>query len=357
MRSILLFLLCLCATIQASEMRLKEKLALAHEGSFLVLEQNKIFTFFHIQQKAEKTVVIEEVSIPAAVFAKNPVHWKIWFESGAPGHTCWVMSQINLESGNLEETFSFTHKGWVDMSDSKPFLTTLLNLKFQEISETERRKVGLPPAYHKADLRPLWNPRLIVNGQTIAHVPFHAYKARWPADGTELARKTVEIYLPASEEGAPYPLYFPYWLEVEGKIGSAKIRVVDSGLEARSPKEALPKRKPQLLGGPEVEKEGVRFHLKTPLYYQQFFVLAEASEPYFGNLAPVPCQSIKEEDGAVSLFISKEELKKLSPGQTSYRFAISPKEDPSIIIETEPVNLALYEQFTPLQDDSLNNSI
>ena len=243
---IFLALLFLCCLASASEVLLKEKLGFAPTGSFLVLEQNRTFTLLYIHQRDEHKLVIEEVSIPAAHFAKHPMNWKVWFEKGAPGHTGWIISQINLMTGSFEETFSYTHRGWIDMSASNQFLTTLLNLKFQEVPDSERRKIGLPPGYHKVDHRPLWTPRLVMNGQVVAHVPFRAYKARWPADGTDLSRKYVEIYLPepqTADQESPYPMYFPYWLEVEGKIGSAKIRVVDSGINANSPKGSLPKRR------------------------------------------------------------------------------------------------------------------
>jgi hypothetical protein len=246
MRKILALLLLLFSTAYASEMHLKEKLAHAPLESYLVIEQNKIFTFIHILERSEKTIVIEEVSISAATFAKHRMRWKEWFEKGAPGHTSWLISRINCETGAFEETFSFTHRGWIDMSGSNPFLTTLLNLPFHEVPQIDRRRIGLPPGYRKADDRPIWNPRLIVDGHPISNVPFIAYKARWPTDGSELARKIIEIYLPDSktvEQGNTLcPLYFPYWLEVEGKFGSAKIRVVDSGVNAHSPRKHLPKR-------------------------------------------------------------------------------------------------------------------
>jgi hypothetical protein len=220
MRTLLLSILFLTSALSASQVCLKDRLAQASEGSFLVLEQNKTFTFLHIHQKNEKTLIFEEVS----------------------GHTCWLMSEIDLGSGALRQTFSFTHKGWIDMSDSNPFLTTLLNIKFHEIPLADRRKVGLAPPYHKEDRRPVWHPRLVLEGRLVPYVPFRAYRARWPADGSELSRKDVEIYLPEPQENLAFPLYFPYWLEVDGKIGSAKARVVDSGIQASSPKGSLPKR-------------------------------------------------------------------------------------------------------------------
>ena len=242
MRKFLCFFLLFCSVAWANDVRLKEKLTEAPAGSYLVLEQNKTFTFLHVHAIDAQRIIIEEVSIPASTFGRKRMNWKEWFEKGAPGHTCWIMSQVNLASGNFEETFSFTHKGWVDMADSNSFLTTLLNLHFKEVPNLERRRVGLPPGYHKVDRRPIWNPRLIFEGHVVPNALFCAYKARWPADGTELSRKHVEIYLPNPQENASFPLYFPYWLEVEGKIGSARVRVVDSGTGAKSPKGMFPRR-------------------------------------------------------------------------------------------------------------------
>jgi hypothetical protein len=239
MRKILYFLFLACLPLSGGELRLKGKLAEAQPGSYLVLEQNKTFTFFHVHDRFDNKVIIEEVSIPAASCPSKQMDWKQWFERGAAGHTGWMISRIDLQTALFEETFSFTHKGWVDMRDTNPFLTTLLNLSFKTVSEADRRRVGLPPGYNKTDHRPIWNPRLVVEGQIQEDVSFSAFRARWPSDGSELSHKYIEIYLPnvdAKSEASSYPLYFPYWLEIEGKIGSAKIRVVDSGMNARSPK-------------------------------------------------------------------------------------------------------------------------
>jgi hypothetical protein len=228
----------------AAEVMLKEKLSQAQPGSYLVIEQNKIFTFLHIRDRLENSVIIEEVSIPAACYAKNPYPWKVWFEKGAPGNTSWLISQVNLSNGILEHTFSFTQRGWMNLSESNPFLTTLLNLRFREVENSQRRRIGTHLGYHKQDPRPFWHPRLIVDGRVVSNIPFCAFKARWPADGSELSRKMIEIYLPvpASDDNQMYPSYFPFWLEVDSKIGSAKARVIDSGFDAVSPRNTLPKK-------------------------------------------------------------------------------------------------------------------
>lgn len=240
---LLIFTFVISNFLQAEHMTLKEKLTDAVPGSYLVTEQNKTYTFLHVYAKEGNTLILEEVSIPGSRFSKKSMLWKNWFESGAPGNTSWTMSQINLTTGHVEEIFSFTQKGWLDLTSSDCFMSTLLNLRFEEVPFEKRRRVGTPPGYGKSDYRPLWNPRLIVEGVVYNQVPFTAWKARWPSDRSELSRKIVEVYFPeASHANLTYPVYFPYWMEVDGKVGSAKIRVVDSGMGAYSPKPLLPQR-------------------------------------------------------------------------------------------------------------------
>lgn len=336
---IILSLFFLWSVAFSSEFRLKEKFATGEPGSYLVIEQNKTFLFFYVSERSPSSLVFEEVSIPAANRTSHPMCWKEWFEKGAPGHTSWIMSQVNLETGSVDETFSFTHRGWINLPEANSFLVTLLNLRFQEVPESERRRIGLPPGYNKVDHRPIWNPRLIVEGKIISDTFFYAYKARWPADGTELSRKTLEIYMPHSSEGPhPYPLYFPYWLEVEGKIGSAKMRVVDSGMGAHSPKHALPKRPPQL-GAVKLKEEGLYVELKSPHYYKEFIILAEAEEGWLPNFSPLPCEITYGAEERVSLFVPNAELKKVLTPNKDYHFSISPQEDPSLVMHTHPLKI------------------
>ncbi len=242
MRKFLSIILLFATPFYASEIHLSQKLSKAKEGSYLVLEQNKTLTFFFVREVCDDTALVEEVSISASQLCKQPVNFKEWFEKGAPGNTSWLISQLNLQNGVFEKTFSFHHEGFVDLKESNSFFTTLLNLRFSEVPPAERRRIG-HPGTSRTDQRPVWNPRLIVEGKILENVTFSAFRARWPADGSELSRRYIEIYLPNSSacvDKEAYPLYFPYWLEIEGRIGGARIRVIDSGLNAHSPKAWFP---------------------------------------------------------------------------------------------------------------------
>lgn len=341
-KSILIFLFFFFFPIllSAEEIYLKNLMHSAEPGGYVVTEQNKTFTFLHIHDKTAETLVIEEVTIPAASFARHRMNWKNWFESGGPGHTSWTMSQINLQTGRLEETFSFTHQGWLDLADSNPFLTTLFNLPFHRLPDDQRRRVGLAPGYGKPDHRPIWNPRLIVEGQVVPNIPFSVWKGRWPSDGSELARKMIEIYLPyrADHPNLPrFPVYFPYWLEVEGKIGSAKVRIVDSGIGALSPKGNLPLRPMTLIGEGKFLKEGLTLYLNAPSYYREFLILAEETTAFPSKTISLPCDAFPYDKKTVVIQVPAETLNAhLTPGET-YRFLIMAKENPALCLETKAV--------------------
>lgn len=206
----------------------------ATPGSYLVTFQNKNFTFIHIYDKNDRYLTLEEISIPASRI-KGGMDWKQWFETGGMGHTSWIMSHLNLNTGHFEAAYSFTKRGWIDIKEADHYMSTLLNLTFYSISEDCRRKIGPPPGYGKQDERPVWHPRLVVDGILLSDVNFKGWKTRWPNDRSDLSKKKIEIYLPEKMEACTYPTFFPYWIEVEGKLASGRLRVIDSGQWAKSP--------------------------------------------------------------------------------------------------------------------------
>lgn len=310
---------------------LKDKLANAKPGSFLVVEQNKTFTFYFIQESGSSIATIEEISIPASRFKEANVNWRGWFEQGAPGHSSWTISYVNLLNGHLEKAYSCTHQGWIDLTHGTPFLTTLLNLNFQQIPDNQRRRVGLPPGYGKPDRRPIWNPRITVDGNPLA-IPCTVWKSRWPNDGSELARKLIEVYLPDTNMHPSIPSFFPYWLEVEGRLGSAKIRVVDSGTGAVSPNQKITIK----IMGHQIRDDGsLVFFIQSPQGYSEWLLMAENSDSLFGSAILLPCTSFHIKEHIYGIVVSKDTLKEQIHLDNKYRFSISPKEDPATLAEME----------------------
>jgi hypothetical protein len=206
---------------------LRNNLQHAVKGDYIVTLQNRNFTVLLVKDKQVNSITIEEVTVPDETKGSN-TDWKKWVENYAPGHTCWVLYTIDIPSGKMLRYYNFYNQSWYDMSEANVFLSKLLNLELTKVPLNNRKKVSA-----STGRRP-WNPPLLVDGKQIPFVPFDAYTTHWPKDGSELSDRTVIIYLP--EESAKYPSYFPYWLQINGAMGSnAQVRIVDSGRQITSP--------------------------------------------------------------------------------------------------------------------------
>jgi hypothetical protein len=222
-----LFVILLFIPFFLSALVLRDNLALAEKGDYIVTLQNRNFTVLVVTDKQGQTITIQEVTVPDETRGTN-TDWKRWVETNAPGNTSWVMYTIDIPSGNMMQYYNFYYQTWYDMSEANVFLSKLLNLELTRVPNSQRKKVG---ASHG---KRLWQPPLVVEGSQIFHVPFDAFTTHWPKDGSPLSDRKVQIYLP--EENSKYPSYFPYWLEVSGGMGKAQVRIVDSGRQLISPR-------------------------------------------------------------------------------------------------------------------------
>ena len=223
-------------SLNSEELILKNNMERAQPGDYIVVSVNKTETLFLIYAKKFPLLTIEEIAFPES---KKPLNlsWQEWINQGAPGNTSWIRYEIDLQTGKMIRYYSFTKKNWFEIPERDFFLSKLLNLKLTQIPENARKRVG-PAPRSGPEIRPFWQPRMIVEGRAIDGVLFDAWRTRWPTDGTDLSGKMIEIYLP--KDSQRYPAYFPYWLQINGVVGKAKIRIVDSGKQLRSSKESLP---------------------------------------------------------------------------------------------------------------------
>jgi hypothetical protein len=221
--------------LQAEGIFLRDNLQRAQAGDYIVISASKTQTLMHIYAKQNQILTVEEIAVPES---KRPtkLSWKEWVNQGAPENTSWVMFDIDLRTGQMLRYYSFTKKNWFEIPDADNFLSKLLNLKFIKIPDNARKRIG-PKSNSGPELRPLWQPKMIVDGKPIKGVLFDAWSTKWPRDGSDLSGKTIEVYLPSDSQR--YPAYFPYWLQINGAVGKAKIRIIDSGSQLQSPKPPL----------------------------------------------------------------------------------------------------------------------
>lgn len=232
--SLLLLLTCLfIEPLNAAPFYLKDNLNRGQPGDFIVVAQKKTYTLLHILDKKPESLTVEEITVPSDSLDRRQFSWKNWVAKGAPSHTSWILYTISLSTYEIQESYALSKNGWYPFICKEVFLPSLLNLRLNEVPKNQRKRVGVAPDEGSPDWRPLWQPSMIVDGQTIPDVRFAVWCTRWPKDDGALSEKYIEIYLP--EESDKYPSYFPYWLQIKGAIGQAQLRVVDSGTHLESP--------------------------------------------------------------------------------------------------------------------------
>ncbi|MGA8164192.1 MAG: hypothetical protein WB791_04095 [Waddliaceae bacterium] len=223
-------------------MYLMSKFQQGRPGDYIVAAIDNTYIVLAVKENSGQHMAIEEITIPAArlkhVELRGWQGWKHWIEQQAPGHTAWLVYTIHSLTGEMNSLFSYTKNSWCDVSEGNNFLSKLLRLRMRQVPDSERKKVGPRPSIGTRDSRRLWVPRMVHEGRVIPGTDFDVWRGRWPNDSSELSKKTIMIYLPVDE--SKYPSYFPYWLEVHGVFGKAKVRIIDSGRGLQLPEQLKP---------------------------------------------------------------------------------------------------------------------
>ena len=291
----------------------------ARVGSYIVTEAKKNYTLLHIHTQTEDNFILEEITAPAHIVGKN-FDWKAWVEKGAPGHSGWTLYEIEHKTGQILECFSFTHQSWMQAEGDASFLTKLMYLPLTPISEKERKRIGAEPPHHAIDIRKIWNPPKIVDGQRVLRPAFEVSKTVWPKDDSELSKRKIEMYFDATAPRFP----FPYWIEVQGMIDQ-KVRSVDSGYNLKSPRSHMPRRFPTPLGHYEKSGENLTLKIDTPLYYKDFELFETKDQTSIK-----PCHVVRS-GKIIELILNAKELDK------DATHTLTPKSHPHIFVELPPL--------------------
>ena len=212
----------LCIASLSSE-TLRDRLQQAEVGEFVVLAFDKRLVFADVVETQSDVLTLEEISAPLSMPVPPKGGWRAWIAGGAPQHTSWTRTRISLATGAIQSIYSLDTKEFL-AQDTQNFLPTLLALPFQRIDTSERRRVGPAPMAGELDLRRLWAPKIMFEGQEIT-TKVDVVRVTWPKDGSELSGKVLDLYFPH----APALAFFPYWIEGYGPFSKFKVRVIDSG--------------------------------------------------------------------------------------------------------------------------------
>ncbi|MFI5334584.1 MAG: hypothetical protein ACHQT8_05410 [Chlamydiales bacterium] len=215
---VLIFFLCFCISLSATT--LKEKLARGAAGDYIVSKQEKNLSLLRIKEITPTSLLLEEISAPLSLLNPATCIWQKWIEEGAPGHSAWVIYEIDLRSGKLVTCYSPALGTWVSVDE--PVLPKMLNLSLTPTPEDRRKRIGPPPRAGEEDHRSLWTPPLVFDGKKLARPFCEALETTWPKDGTDLSQcRLVFYFLP------DFP--FPCWIEASNGHFTFKIHTLASG--------------------------------------------------------------------------------------------------------------------------------
>lgn len=315
--------------IFGAEFHLKQRLEQAHCGDYIVTQADQIITVLTIRSINDHSLIFEEISAPLKTLKKLPDSWPAWVQAKAPGHTSWSMAEIDLESGQIIECYSFSRRTWVRLAQNESLVATLIHLPLQQIPPHLRRKIGPPPLNDEPDFRKIWNPPLIREGQKVENASFEVYTTTWPEDGSELSNKQVALYFDQENQFA-----LPFWIQLETAHASASVRTIDSGRNLPLVYREMPRRNPEFIGSPQKTKNGLRFLLKSPKYYQEFELFAVDTTTKDKKITPIPHSLGLGGEEWLHLEVDQEELEQILQPNHRYTWLLVPVGHNSSYIES-----------------------
>ena len=332
MKTFFLFFLLLFLPFAAPALTLKDKLLGAKEGDFIVTEQNKIYSLLIVREVLPSFIELEEISVPESHINLKETSWSSWLAQGSPGHSSWMLYQIDFVEEKLQESYSFSQKQWLYVDDSDYLFAKLLTLSLTAVSDKEKRRIGPPPQDVEPDRRAIWDPPLTREGKKMKKPHYDVYRGQWPKDQSQLSACTILFYF--DQERPSFP--FPYWLELSNGYISLKLRAIDSGSGLHTPlAHTAPPPPFHFTGASQPIKEGLRLSLFTlpPAHNFQLFArnLTDPNSP--------PCavefqvKSAKQ-TGTVYLDIAKKDLTARLMSGHQYVWVLRSKSRPQQVIES-----------------------
>lgn len=303
--SFFIFSIALSSSFYGAELSLKERLLKAKSGDYIVAESNKTTTLLCIRSLTSKSVVLEEITIPSKNLKEPPASWAEWIKNKAPGHSSWSMLEVDLETAQIIECYSFSRAAWIQLSTNESLFATLIKLRLNTIRNDERRRIGPPPLSDEKDVRQIWNPPLVFEGKKRERALFDAFQAEWPKDGSELSGKAITLYF---DKEIGFPL--PFWISVETSHAIGNFRAIDSGRNLPSVYRTLPKRFPQFVGHAKKTEKGLELTVKSPKYFRQFELFVVDVTGKEKQIFPIThsLAQPRQEEGLLTLEIDQDDL-------------------------------------------------
>lgn len=230
-----IFLLIFLPSLVFADLTIKDRLAKANPGDFIVTEQGPAYSLLLVRAVEPTRLTLEEITVDKSHIDLKKISWKNWVENKAPNATSWTAFVLDLEKNTLLRSFSFLDNQWLFIENVDYFFGKFFSLPFRPSKENERKKIGPAPMPGEIDRRKFWKPQLTRDGKLFKQCDYEVLRSIWPSDKTQLAGCIIEVYMDVDQPAFP----FPYWLEVQHPHFTFKIRAIDSGSGIQSPAKLL----------------------------------------------------------------------------------------------------------------------
>ncbi|MBU6383760.1 MAG: hypothetical protein KGQ49_00915 [Verrucomicrobia bacterium] len=305
--------------LTAAPFRMKERIEKAKIGDYIVTEAGKTITVLAIRANTPHSLILEEISVPTQNLKKRPDSWPDWVKSNAPGHSSWSMMEIDPQSGQVLECFSFSRSAWLQLSQKESLVATLLYLPMTKVAPEKQRKIGPPPMPGEPDFRKNWVPPLVFEGKKIESPHFDVYETVWPADESDLSNQDVMLYFDRDKS-----LPFPFWIQVQTSHATAALRLIDSGKNLPVIHRKIPRRVPEFIGLPRKTDNRLLLNVKSPKYYKQFELYAIDITLKEKQILPIPHSLIHGEGEWKTVAIELDDLNATLESEHQYHWLLIP---------------------------------
>lgn len=320
MKFSLFYLLFSTLALFGADFHFKTRLQAAKMGDYVVTEANKMISILSVRSITPTAIVFEEISAPLQNLKKRPDSWSEWVKAKAPGHSSWSMIEIDLQTGEPTECYSFSRSSWLQLTQKESLFATLIQLPMKKIEKERRRKIGPPPMQGESDFRQIWNPPLVFEGKKIEAVKFEAYEILWPNDDTELSGQEVCLYF---DRDKLLPL--PAWIQVQTTHATTALRIIDSGKNLPVVYKNIPRRVPEFVGLPRKTENQLLLNLKSPKYYKEFELYAiDVTTREKKQIFPICHSLIEGKDEWKTVAIDLEELGQRLESDHRYTWLLVP---------------------------------
>ncbi len=315
---------------------LQEKIETAslhgYQVAYVVTRHKSTVSFLRLHSYKAPYLYLEEISAPLKSVQDLKLPWNTWIANQAPHHTSWIIYKIHLPSSQVLSGFCFVKHSFLALTEETLFLPKLFSLPLEEVSASERKKIGPKPEDEVEDRRKLWNPQKFFEGIKDASAQFSVKRATWPKDSSLLSLKSIDVYFDAKN-----PLFpFPYWIEVGDGYNSLHFQVIDSGICKQSPFPNYPKMPPSLESISFDPTYGLKIHLKHGAEYQSYQIIATRIVEKSMLSCVLPYQTKLDSSDAI-LTTSLQQLQKHLGCSSHYKFTIIPIDDPSLALEHKQI--------------------